>query len=55
MSYTIEDEEQFGRSWHRDDQFFKYLGDGEAEIDSNACGEPNYFDAVPCGDFYVKQ
>lgn len=44
-----------GSEYHQDGQFFKYLGDGLAELDSNAIGEPNTYDNTPYADFYVKQ
>lgn len=33
--------------------FFKYLGEGNSEIDSNAVGEENYYDSLPYADYYV--
>ena len=37
----------------QDGAFFKYLGDGQAELDSNAANEPNTFGIVPFADYYI--
>lgn len=44
-----------GELFHSDGQLFEYVGEGQAEIDSNAIGEQNSFSAVPYADFYVLQ
>ncbi len=43
----------YNNSQDVDSDFFKFLGDDSAEIDSNACGEPNYFAPVPDADYYI--